>query len=105
MKEHVSVAHCCHEEIRFAVVINVGKGGGDADPVLERNGGLVSDVLKFAFSQIAPELIAALLVHEVDIEKPVSVHVRDRHAGPMIVMRCLERLARIVHHIMLKSES
>src|SRR5262245_66578283 len=32
------------------------------------------------------QLVAANLVHEVDIKPAVAVHVRDRNAGSMIVM-------------------
>ena len=63
------------------------------------------DVLESAAPGIPPELVAADLVDEVDVEQAVAIDVRNRHAVSMIVVRRLVRLSRVVDDPVLERDA
>ena len=52
---------------------------------------------KLAAAEVPPQLIAADLADEVDVEQAVAVDVRDRDAVAVVVVRRLVGLAGVVH--------
>ena len=88
------------EEILVAVVVDIGERRRDADPVRQSDAGLPGDVLKPPAAGILPELVAADLIHEVDIVQPVAIDVRDGDAGAVIVVHGLVVFARVVDDAM-----
>ncbi len=91
LEERVAATYRCHEEIGIAVVVDVGERRRDTDLVGERHTGCGRDVLEPAAAEVAPELAAADLIDEVDVESSVTIHVGNRHAGAVVVVHGLVR--------------
>ena len=97
LEQHVAAAHGRDVEVRVAVVVDVGKGRGDADLSGNSNTRGRSDLLELAAAGVPPQLIAAHLTDEVDVEQSVAVDIGHGEAVAMVVVRRLVRLARVVN--------
>ena len=85
--EHcVSVTNRRHKQVGIAVIIGIRKRGRNADAPQQRHPGLVGDVLKSAFPEIAPQLVPADLVYKIQIDQPVSIDIGGGQTVPVIVV-------------------
>ena len=60
---------------------------------------------ELATTQVLPELIAAHLIHEVNVIEPVTIHIRDGNAGAVIVVHRFVIDASVIHHVVEKGDS
>src|SRR6185295_16655477 len=74
-EQMVALADGGDEEVRVAVAVDVGEGGGDADLVGEGDAGFGRDVAELAAPQVLPELVVPELGDEVEVQQAVAVHV------------------------------
>jgi len=86
-----------HEEVRIAVVVDVGERRGHAHGIPHGHAGLIRDVLELALAVVAPELIASDLIGEVEVQETVAVHVGDGDAVAVVVVHRFVALAHVVH--------
>ncbi len=100
LEQHVAASNGRDVEIGIAVVVDIGERRRDADLAGYAHTGRLRDVLELAAAEVPPELIAADLIQKVDVEKAVAVDVGDRDAVPVIVVRGLVRLARVLDSVM-----
>src|SRR4051812_46939217 len=89
LEQRVAAAHGRDEQILVPIVVDVGKRGGDADPVGQSDTRFRGDVLELSAAQISPQLVAADLIHEVHVVQPVAVNVGDNNAVAVIVVHRL----------------
>ena len=104
-EEHVAAAHGRDVEIGVAVVVDVGERGRHAHLVGHRHAGRGGDVLERAPAEVSPELIAADLRHEIDVEQAVTIDVGDGEAVTVIVVRRLVRPSRVVDDPVLEGDA
>ena len=100
LEQHVAAADGRDVQIRIAIVVDVGERGRHADLARHADAGRCRDVLEPAAAEIPPELVAADLVDEVDVESAVAVDVGDRDAVAVIVVRGLVGLPGVVDDAM-----
>ena len=105
LEQHVAAADRRDVQVGVAVVVDVGKRGGDADLARHRDAGRRRDVLKLAAAGVLPQLVAADLVDEVDVGQAVAVDVRDRDAVAVVVVRRLVGLAGVVDDAVLEGDA
>src|SRR5262245_32419382 len=105
LEQDIAHPHRRDKQVRPAVVVDVSKGSADADLVGQSDSGAGGDILKPAAAQIPPKLVAPDLIDEIDIEPPISVHVRYGHPGAVIIMNGLVILGRIVHRVLFKADA
>ena len=96
LEQHIAAAHRRDVEVGVTVVVDVRERGGDADLPGDTHSGGRRDVLKLPASETFPQLIAAHLVDEVDVNHTVPIDVRYREPVSMVVVRRLVRLSGIV---------
>jgi len=98
------MAHRRDEQIRVAVVIDVGERAPHADRVGHGQPGLGGDVHEPAAAGVFPELVGTELRHEIEIGETIAIHVRGAHAAPVVVVRQLVAPAGVVHDPVLKGD-
>ena len=96
LEQAVAPAHGGHEEVGVAVVVDVAERRGHARCVRQPDARRRGDVLELAAAEVLPELVAADLVHEVDVEAAVAIDVGDREPVAVVVVHRLVGLARVV---------
>ena len=96
LEQHVAAAHRRDVQVGVPVVVDVRERGGDADLPGDTHSGGRRDVLKLPASETFPQLIAAHLIDEVEVNHTVPIDVRYREAVSMVVVRRLVRLSSIV---------
>src|SRR5438105_3743699 len=102
-KKLIAHFHGGHEQIGFAVIVDVGERGRDRDFVGEANSGRGSNVLEFPAAEISPELTFAELIHEIQIELAVAINIRDGETIAVIIVNSQVILVRIIHGMMLET--
>ncbi len=105
LEEHVAAADGRHVEVWVTVVIDVGKRRGRADAALDRHACRRRDVFKAPAPEVSPQLIAARLTEEIDVQQTVAVYVGDGDAIPMVVVRRLVGTPRVVHDAVLERDA
>src|SRR5712692_4976838 len=105
LEEDVSAPHGRDVEVRVAVVVDVREGGRDADAILQCDAGLLGDVRELAVAEVPPELVAAELVDEVNVEQAVAVDIGHRDAVSVVVVVRLVVLAGVVGDAVKKGDS
>ncbi len=100
LEHHIATANRGHVQVGVAIVVDVRERRGHADLARHRDSGLSGDVLKPAAPEILPELIAADLADEVNVEESIPVDVRYRDAVSVVVVSRLVRLSGIVDYPM-----
>ena len=93
------------EQILIAVVVRVGKRGGDADPIWQSDARFRRDVLEPSSAEILPQLVAADLIHEVDVVQPVAVDVRHGDTVAVIVVDRFVVLAGVLDDVVLEGDA
>ena len=96
-EEEVAAADGRDEEVLVAVVVGVREGGRDAHAVRQGHARLARDVPEAAVPDVLPELVAAELVDEVDVDETVAVHVGRGDPVAVVVVDGLVEQARVVH--------
>ncbi len=91
-------------EVGVAIVVDVGEAGGGADPIGQSDAGRFGDVLEAAAAQIAPELVAAELADEIEVESAVAVDVGHRDAVAVVVVVRLVALRRVGGDLVLEGD-
>src|SRR4029453_15656724 len=99
-EEDVSLADGADEQVLIAVVVDVGEGGRDPAPAGQGDTGLSRDIHKSAAADVLPKLVAATLIHKIDIGQSVAVHISRSDAAAVVVMNQLVVEARIVDDVM-----
>ena len=74
------------DEVRIAIVIEIGEGGCDGNLILQANACERGDLLEPAVAEVAPELVGAELGEEEQVGTPISIDVGHRHRVPMVVV-------------------
>ena len=64
-----------HEKIGLSVVVNVSERGRDGNLVGKTNARLCSNVFEFAAPDVSPELAFAKLIHEINIQPAIAIHI------------------------------
>ena len=105
LEQHVARLHPGHEEIRVPVVVVVGEGGRDAQPVVESDTGCLGDVLEGAVTPVAPELVAAELGDQIEVAATVTIDIGNRDAVAVIVVSGLEGLGVVLGHQVAKRDA
>src|SRR4051794_31631602 len=85
-EQYVPAADGGDEQVLVAVVVNVRKRRGHGNPPLNRGSGSSRDVLKSGASKVAPKFVAAVLIHKIEVDQPISVNIRGSETAPMVVM-------------------
>src|SRR6476646_3020503 len=83
LEQHVAAAHRRDEQVGVPVVVDVRERGGDADFPGDTHYGGRRDGLKLPASETFPQLIAAHLVDEVEVNHTVPIDVRNREPVSM----------------------
>ena len=86
LEENISHAYGGHEQVRFAVIIDVGEGGGDADTLFQADACAGGNIFKGPIATVAPELIAADLADEIKVQPTIAIDIRHGQARAVIVM-------------------
>ena len=94
-EETVAASYGGDVKIRIAVIVDVGKRRRDAYLVRHRHTGGCRDVLEPAAAEVSPELVAAHLVDEVDVQPAVRVDVGHRQTVAVIVVNRFVGLAGV----------
>ena len=95
-QKHISLADRRHHQVGVPIVIDICKGCRDADPVADKNPRQLGDVAEFPTTEVAPEFAAACLIHKIDVQAIITIHIRHRYPRPMIIMHPLVGLAGII---------
>ncbi len=86
-QQDVPHLHGGDEEVGIAVVVGIGKGWCDTDAVREGEcRRAVRNVFKTTPPEVAPQLVASDLCHEVEVETLITVDIRDGDTVPMVVV-------------------
>ena len=99
-EQRVAAAHRGDEQIGVAVVVEIGKGGGNADAVAEGDTGVSGDIAEASAALVLPQLVATELSQEVDVVATVAVDVGDRKTVGVIVVHRLHRPSVVLGDLM-----
>jgi len=99
LEQDVAIAHGGHDQVRVPIVVEVGKGHGDGHPSCDPYAGKGRDILELSAAQVSPQLVAANLIPEIEVDQTVAVHVRRRHARAVIIVDGLLGPARVIRHV------
>jgi hypothetical protein len=86
LKEVVAEPHGSNQQVLIAVVVDIGEGSGYFDFIRQSDARRRGDILEFAAAKIPPLLTGAYLVDEVDVVKPVAIHIRHCNSVAVIVV-------------------
>ena len=105
LEKHVAAPHRGNKQIGQSVVVDVGEGRGDVDAPLQRHAGPGGDVLELPLPHVSPELVRAKLVHKINVQPAIAIHVGDRDPAAVVVVDALPVLQRIIDAVMLERDA
>src|ERR1043166_6370949 len=73
------------KQIRQTIIIDVSERSGDEYFIPQPHSCRCGYVLKFSLAEVAPKFIASDLIHEIQVQLPIAIHIRHRQASPMVV--------------------
>lgn len=89
-----------NEEVFVTRIVDIGKGGTDADAIFQADASLSGNILELSVAQISPKFVSADLVHEVDVVQSVPVNVCHGETRAVIVVDLHVLLGGVGHDSM-----
>jgi hypothetical protein len=97
LEHRVTGAHGADVEVHVAVVVDIGKRGGDRNAVGQARSRLGGDVLELAAAEVLPELVSAQLWDEIDIDQVVAIDIGRGHVVAVVVVHLLRVFSSVIH--------
>jgi hypothetical protein len=105
MEEVITVSDRRNEQVRPAIIVDVGKTGRHANLVRETHSRGGRNVLEPPATQVSPQFAFAELVYEIEVYASIAVDVRRRQAVSMIIVDGLVVARSVIDRMVLKPQS